>query len=60
MGGGGLSHVAVRKRKLSASECGEDCEHEYLILGKRMSDQVVVLSCTIKRDFEYNKVGQEH
>jgi sprouty-related EVH1 domain-containing protein len=48
--------VAVRKRKLSASECEEDCQHEYLILGKRMSDQLVVLSCTIKRDFEYNKV----
>lgn len=56
LGGGGLSHVAVRKRKLSAGECEEDCQHEYLILGKRMSDQLVVLSCTIKRDFEYNKV----
>ncbi|XP_014228030.1 sprouty-related, EVH1 domain-containing protein 1 isoform X1 [Trichogramma pretiosum] len=30
--------------------------HEYLIHGKRITDQSVVLSCTIKRDFEYNKV----
>ncbi|XP_043257768.1 sprouty-related, EVH1 domain-containing protein 1 isoform X2 [Colletes gigas] len=30
--------------------------HEYLIYGKRITDQSVVLSCTIKKDFEYNKV----
>ncbi|XP_020709147.2 sprouty-related, EVH1 domain-containing protein 3 isoform X2 [Athalia rosae] len=33
-----------------------DGKHEYLIYGKRLSDQTVVLSCTIKKDFEYNKV----
>ncbi|XP_015511123.1 sprouty-related, EVH1 domain-containing protein 1 isoform X1 [Neodiprion pinetum] len=33
-----------------------DGKHEYLIYGKRISDQTVVLSCTIKKDFEYNKV----
>lgn len=31
-------------------------QHEYLILGKRISDQTVVLSCTIRKDFQYNKV----
>ncbi|XP_015190920.1 PREDICTED: sprouty-related, EVH1 domain-containing protein 2 isoform X1 [Polistes dominula] len=31
-------------------------KHEYLIYGKRITDQSVVLSCTIKKDFEYNKV----
>ncbi|KAI4493929.1 hypothetical protein M0804_002105 [Polistes exclamans] len=31
-------------------------KHEYLIFGKRITDQSVVLSCTIKKDFEYNKV----
>ncbi|XP_066598828.1 sprouty-related, EVH1 domain-containing protein 2 isoform X2 [Prorops nasuta] len=30
--------------------------HEYLIYGKRITDQSVVLSCTIKKDFEYHKV----
>ncbi|XP_072764228.1 sprouty-related, EVH1 domain-containing protein 1 isoform X2 [Anoplolepis gracilipes] len=31
-------------------------KHEYLIYGKRITDQSVVLSCIIKKDFEYNKV----
>lgn len=30
--------------------------YEYFIYGKRISDQSVVLSCTIKKDFQYNKV----
>ncbi|KAK0170124.1 hypothetical protein PV328_010724 [Microctonus aethiopoides] len=30
--------------------------HEYLIYGKRIKDQSVVLSCTIKKDFQYHKV----
>ncbi|XP_043281942.1 sprouty-related, EVH1 domain-containing protein 3 isoform X2 [Venturia canescens] len=30
--------------------------YEYLIYGKRITDQSVVLSCTIKKDFQYNKV----
>ncbi|XP_068244285.1 sprouty-related, EVH1 domain-containing protein 2 isoform X1 [Palaemon carinicauda] len=51
MGGGGLSNVSVRKRVTL-----DDPKHEYLIYGKRISDQTVVLSCTIKKDFEYNKV----
>jgi len=55
LGGGGLSHVSVRKRKIH-HEDDQPCKHEYLIVGKRISDQTVVLSCTIKKDFEYNKV----
>ncbi|KAF9407829.1 hypothetical protein HW555_012285 [Spodoptera exigua] len=30
--------------------------HEYFIHGKRISDGLVVLECTIKKDFQYNKV----
>ncbi|XP_067121299.1 sprouty-related, EVH1 domain-containing protein 2-like isoform X2 [Centruroides vittatus] len=53
MGGGGLSFVSVRKRQVPNDE---DAKHEYLIYGKRITDQTVVLSCTIKKDFQYNKV----
>nr|CAD7431605.1 unnamed protein product [Timema monikensis] len=58
MGGGGLSNVSVRKRALPSSdrEREDKCKFEYLIFGKRIADQTVVLSCTIKKDFEYNKV----
>ncbi|CAG7732284.1 unnamed protein product [Allacma fusca] len=48
LGGGGLSNVSVRKRTPD--------KNEYLIYGKRISDQSAVLSCTIKKDFEYNIV----
>lgn len=54
MGGGGLSNVSVRKHAVPC-DLGEN-KHEYLIYGKRISDQSVVFSCTIKKDFEYNKV----
>ncbi|MPC08395.1 Sprouty-related, EVH1 domain-containing protein 2 [Portunus trituberculatus] len=54
MGGGGLSNVSVRKRVIQPDL--DDSKHEYLIYGKRISDQTVVLSCTIKKDFEYYKV----
>ncbi|KAL1124672.1 hypothetical protein AAG570_001296 [Ranatra chinensis] len=54
MGGGGLSNVSVRKRLVAPDP--DDTKHEYLIFGKRISDQTVVLSCVIKKDFEYNKV----
>jgi len=54
MGGGGLSNVSVRKRAITCDR--DESKHEYLIFGKRISDQSIVLSCTIKKDFEYNKV----
>jgi len=47
--------VAVRKRKIH-HEDDPPCKHEYLIYGKRINDQKVVMSCTIKRDFQYNRV----
>ncbi|CAB3381253.1 Hypothetical predicted protein [Cloeon dipterum] len=65
MGVGGLSDVSVHKRSLLAmqlpscssnsSERGKSA-HEYLIFAKRISDDVVVLSCAINKDFEYNRV----
>jgi len=48
--------VAVRKRKLVDLDCGDICQYEYLIIGRRISDNNDVLSCTIKRDFVYNRV----
>ncbi|XP_060535876.1 sprouty-related, EVH1 domain-containing protein 1 isoform X2 [Cylas formicarius] len=59
LGGGGLSNVSVRKRPRpqgSAPGPPDKPKHDYLIYGKRISDNSVVLSCTIKKDFEYNKV----
>ncbi|GLV42796.1 Sprouty-related protein with EVH-1 domain [Carabus blaptoides fortunei] len=61
LGGGGLSNVSVRKRPRVAPSTGTSQElsqpkHDYLIYGKRISDQSIVLSCLIKKDFEYNKV----
>lgn len=66
LGGGGLSNVSVRKRPraspsttttttTSSTEQSKP-KHDYLIHGIRISDQNIVLSCTIKKDFEYNKV----
>ncbi|XP_072382583.1 sprouty-related, EVH1 domain-containing protein 2 isoform X1 [Diabrotica undecimpunctata] len=69
LGGGGLSNVSVRKRPRPTPSAGPggggplppDAQptkpkHDYLIYGKRISDNSIVLSCTIKKDFEYNKV----
>ncbi|GFY73326.1 sprouty-related, EVH1 domain-containing protein 2 [Trichonephila inaurata madagascariensis] len=52
MGAGGLSFVSVCKGSVSS----EDDKVEYLIFGRRVADQSVVLSCSIKKDFQYNKV----
>jgi sprouty-related EVH1 domain-containing protein len=41
MGGGGLSNVSVRKRTIPCDI--DECKHEYLIFGKRISDQTVSL-----------------
>ncbi|XP_066250762.1 sprouty-related, EVH1 domain-containing protein 1 isoform X2 [Euwallacea similis] len=57
LGGGGLSDVSVRRRPRAQGAGPPDKpKHDYLIYGKRISDNSVVLSCTIKKDFEYNKV----
>ncbi|XP_071055373.1 sprouty-related, EVH1 domain-containing protein 2 isoform X2 [Onthophagus taurus] len=62
--GGGLSNVSVTKkpRPVPSTVPGSENitsakpKHDYLIYGRRISDQSIVLSCTIKKDFEYNKV----
>jgi len=41
LGGGGLSNVSVRKRKIHHEEYDQPCRHEYLIHGKRISDSSV-------------------
>lgn len=60
MGGGGLSNVSVKKLEIPPLADGTphtgSSKFEYVIFGKRISDQSVVLSCTITRDFTYNKV----
>uniref|UniRef100_A0A8D8PP61 Sprouty-related, EVH1 domain-containing protein 2 n=1 Tax=Cacopsylla melanoneura TaxID=428564 RepID=A0A8D8PP61_9HEMI len=60
MGGGGLSNVSVKKIEVLPPADGSPhtgpSKFEYVIFGKRISDQSVVLSCTITRDFTYNKV----
>lgn len=53
MGTGGLSNVCVGKRNVS---CDESNRREYVIYGRRIADQTVVLRCAINRDFQYNKV----
>ncbi|XP_052747861.1 sprouty-related, EVH1 domain-containing protein 1 isoform X3 [Galleria mellonella] len=71
LGGGGLADVMVGKRARHAhrptagggdsngdttSSSTNAPSHEYFIHGKRISDNMVVLECTIKKDFQYNKV----
>jgi hypothetical protein len=43
MGGGGLSNVSVRKRKIHHhdQDLDQTCRHEYLIHGRRISDNSV-------------------
>ncbi|CAB3245165.1 unnamed protein product [Arctia plantaginis] len=70
LGGGGLADVMVGKRARyvhtslggdssngdTTSSSASPPSHEYFIHGKRISDNMVVLECTIKKDFQYNKV----
>lgn len=70
LGGGGLADVMVGKRPAhqpratgtgdgngeATSSSTSAPTHEYYIHGKRISDNMVVLECTIKKDFQYNKV----
>ena len=41
VGGGGLSNVSVQKQKIFHEDEDQLCKHEYLIDGKRISDQAV-------------------
>ncbi|XP_072933838.1 sprouty-related, EVH1 domain-containing protein 2 isoform X2 [Epargyreus clarus] len=70
LGGGGLADVMVgrRLRHRVSGAGGTDSNgdttsssasaptHDYYIHGRRISDAMVVLECTIKKDFQYNKV----
>ncbi|GBP26827.1 Sprouty-related, EVH1 domain-containing protein 2 [Eumeta japonica] len=55
-----LAHLAGGESSTDESSSRPSHAHapnyEYFIYGKRISDQTVVLSCTIKKDFQYNKV----
>ena len=41
VGGGGLSNVSVQKQRIYHEDEDQLCKHEYLIDGKRISDQAV-------------------
>ncbi|CAH0718402.1 unnamed protein product, partial [Brenthis ino] len=63
LGGGGLAEVMVSRRGGGekstdiASACVPNApKPEYYIHGRRISDNVLVLDCTLKDDFEYHKV----
>ncbi|XP_050675818.1 sprouty-related, EVH1 domain-containing protein 1 isoform X2 [Leptidea sinapis] len=72
LSGGGLAEVMVGRRARhyvtggpanngdveSTSACGTapSLPYEYYIHGKRISDNSVVLECTIQKDFQYHKV----
>lgn len=57
MGGGGLSNVSVRKRGLTADPTiPDDVKHEYLIFGKRISDQTVSITSLGRLPFWVNYV----
>ena len=53
VGGGGLSNVSVQKQKIFHEDEDQLCKHEYLIDGKRISDQAV--SIIIESSY-----GQDH
>ena len=41
LGGGGMSNVSVRKTRKLHQVVDEPCNHEYIIFGKRATDQTV-------------------
>nr|XP_032818861.1 sprouty-related, EVH1 domain-containing protein 2-like isoform X2 [Petromyzon marinus] len=52
LAGGGISRVGIYK-VLHHEETGRN---EFLILGERLKDKLVVLECVLKKDVVYNKV----
>ncbi|XP_052742899.1 sprouty-related, EVH1 domain-containing protein 1 [Bicyclus anynana] len=60
LGGGGLADVMVCRRGPAdaeiTSESASASHTEYYIHGRRISDNVLVLDCTVKDDFQYHKV----
>jgi len=57
MGGGGLSNVSVRKRAITCDR--DESKHEYLIFGKRISDQSVSVCCNHKSVIVFTNVFLE-
>ena len=49
LGGGGMSNVSVRKTRKLHQVVDEPCNHEYIIFGKRATDQTVSLNCILSR-----------
>ena len=66
VGGGGLSNVSVQKQKIFHEDEDQLCKHEYLIDGKRISDQAVSIILFFREiNFTKNFVksisyGQDH
>ncbi|XP_041985663.1 sprouty-related, EVH1 domain-containing protein 1 [Aricia agestis] len=61
LGGGGLADVVLgrrarRRTSVACETATSSASHEYYIHGRRISDNVVVLECTLMRDFDYHKV----
>ena len=48
LGGGGMSNVSVRKTRKLHQVVDEPCNHEYIIFGKRATDQTVSLNCILE------------
>uniref|UniRef100_H3DFT6 Sprouty related EVH1 domain containing 3 n=1 Tax=Tetraodon nigroviridis TaxID=99883 RepID=H3DFT6_TETNG len=53
LGGGGLSHVVIRKGRSHDSRG----RREYIICGERLRDRAPVLECAVQRGLVYNKVN---
>ena len=56
VGGGGLSNVSVQKQKIFHEDEDQLCKHEYLIDGKRISDQavsIIHIGCSYGQDHVY-------
>ncbi|XP_055333429.1 sprouty-related, EVH1 domain-containing protein 1-like isoform X2 [Paramacrobiotus metropolitanus] len=62
VGGGGLSYVELRRIALLAGESTNVSDQpakpkiEFLIIGRRITDNSVCLSCAFKRPIQYNQV----
>ncbi|XP_045457341.1 sprouty-related, EVH1 domain-containing protein 1 [Melitaea cinxia] len=66
LGGGGLADVMVCRRGPGSTESTSETSQshngakvsqtEYYIHGRRISDNMLVLDCTVKDDFQYHKV----
>ncbi|ESO86754.1 hypothetical protein LOTGIDRAFT_235185 [Lottia gigantea] len=56
MEGGGVSRVGLKHLRVNSGGGGEP-RNDYYIIGKRLTDSVTVLNCSLKSDIEYFKVN---